>query len=128
MDIEAELEDHKLRWEDTNYESLTAQIRVKDTMAECVNVLSDSSLGACNLTTPGSVMISGFDIVGYLKAKAVPTTFEEWVIGKGGKGGLNHNLLAVSEIIDGYIHAKELGFTVTLINASTTIDYYLGVP
>ena len=55
-------------------------------------------------------------------------SYANWVISKGGASGLYHNLLAIGEIIDGYLGGiNVLGFTVTLGNVGTTINYYLGV-
>ena len=55
-------------------------------------------------------------------------SYTNWVASKGGASGLYHNLSALGEIIDGYLYgASILGFTVTLGNVGTTINYYLGV-
>lgn len=54
-------------------------------------------------------------------------SYANWVISKGGATGLKSNLSALGEIIDGYLGMISLGFTVTLGNVGTTINYYLGV-
>ncbi len=61
-------------------------------------------------------------------ATLTPTpSYTNWVTSKGGASGLYHNLSALGEIIDGYLGMINLGFTVTLGNVGTTINYYLGV-
>jgi hypothetical protein len=61
-------------------------------------------------------------------ATLIPTpSYANWVTSKGGASGLKNNLLALGEIIDGYLGMVNLGFTVTLGNVGTTINYYLGV-
>lgn len=56
-----------------------------------------------------------------------PTSYTEWIASMGGIGAIEGNLIAVGIIIDGYLY-QNLGFTVTLGNVGTTIDYYLGLP
>ncbi len=61
-------------------------------------------------------------------ATLTPTpSYSNWVMSKGGTTGLTGNLSALGEIIDGYLGMINLGFTVTLGNVGTTINYYLGV-
>jgi hypothetical protein len=56
-----------------------------------------------------------------------PASYEAWIASMGGISAIKGNLTAVGKIIDGYLGMINLGFTVTLANVGTTIDYYLGV-
>jgi hypothetical protein len=56
-----------------------------------------------------------------------PASYAAWIASMGGSGAIKGNLAAVGNIIDGYLGMVNLGFTVTLGNVGTTIDYYLGV-
>jgi hypothetical protein len=56
-----------------------------------------------------------------------PASYEAWIASMGGISAIKGNLTAVGNIIDGYLGMVNLGFTVTLANVGTTIDYYLGV-
>ena len=57
----------------------------------------------------------------------VPASYAAWIASLGGISAIAGNLAAVGNIIDGYLGMVNLGFTVTLANVGTTIDYYLGV-
>ncbi len=56
-----------------------------------------------------------------------PASYAAWIASLGGISAIKGNLVAVGKIIDGYLGMVNLGFTVTLGNVGTTIDYYLGV-
>ncbi len=56
-----------------------------------------------------------------------PASYDAWIASMGGISAIKGNLSAVGNIIDGYLGMINLGFTVTLGNVGTTIDYYLGV-
>ena len=56
-----------------------------------------------------------------------PASYAAWIASLGGISAIQGNLAAVGNIIDGYLGMVNLGFTVTLANVGTTIDYYLGV-
>ncbi len=56
-----------------------------------------------------------------------PASYAAWITSLGGISAIKGNLSAVGSIIDGYLGMVNLGFTVTLANVGTTIDYYLGV-
>jgi len=92
--------------------------------------------GICGSVSPPGVSISGSVVTGYLvpvtTITPTPTpvpvaSYTAWVTSHGGASGLKSNLVSVGNIIDGYIGIVNLGFTVTLGNVGTTIDYYLGI-
>ncbi len=56
-----------------------------------------------------------------------PVSFAVWITSMGGISAIKGNMAAVGNIIDGYLGMVNLGFTVTLGNVGTTIDYYLGL-
>ena len=56
-----------------------------------------------------------------------PASYAAWIASLGGISAIAGNLAVVGNIIDGYLGMVNLGFTVTLANVGTTIDYYLGV-
>jgi hypothetical protein len=62
-----------------------------------------------------------------VSATLSPASYAAWIASMGGISAIKSNLAAVGNIIDGYLGMVNLGFTVTLANVGTTIDYYLGV-
>ncbi len=62
-----------------------------------------------------------------VSATLAPASYEVWIASMGGISAIAGNLAAVGNIIDGYLGMVNLGFTVTLGNVGTTIDYYLGL-
>jgi len=62
-----------------------------------------------------------------VSATLSPASYAAWIASLGGISAIKGNLAAVGNIIDGYLGMVNLGFTVTLANVGTTIDYYLGV-
>jgi hypothetical protein len=55
------------------------------------------------------------------------SNYNTWINNMGGPTAIKSNLIAVGNIIDGYVGIISLGFTVSLGNVGTTIDYYLGI-
>jgi len=86
------------------------------------------SLGGCSIPTGGAGgMYSVFIKLSGITPTPTPSAgYSSWVTSKGGPAGIKGNLLSVGQIIDGYIDLGSLGFTVSLLNVGTTIDYYLG--
>lgn len=125
--------DHTIKWTLSGYSQLTAVINVSSTGAvTCKSVTG----GSCGSSYPPGVVISGSTVTGYLASGATPTPtptptpspgYSNWVASMGGIAGIKGNLIAVGNIIDGYIGIVNLGFTVTLGNVGTTLDYYLGI-
>ena len=125
--------DHTVKFTLAGYNTLNATINVSSTgIVTCVSVTG----GACGGSALPRVAISGSTVTGYLVSVTTPTptptpvpvtTYTAWVISIGGSLAIQGNLVAVGSIIDGYIGITYLGFTVTLGNVGTTIDYYLGI-
>ena len=114
--------DHTIAWSMNGYESLQAVITVHITGAVACK---SSTSGTCNTSTPPGIYASGSEIVGYLIKTEVtpPTTFEDWVIEKGGISAIEANLMIMGEFIDGYFEIVDIGFTPTLLNMGTFIEY-----
>jgi hypothetical protein len=119
--------EHTVKWTLSGYSQLIAVINVSSAGAvTCKSVTG----GSCGSSTPPGVVVSGSTVTGYLLSGATPTPtpgYNSWVASMGGATGIKGNLIAVGNIIDGYIGIASLGFTVTLGNVGTTIDYYLGI-
>ncbi len=115
----------------SGYSQLTTVINVSSTgVVTCKSVTG----GSCGSSIPPGVIVSGGAVTGYLLSGVTPTptpipptTYTAWVTSMGGTAGIKGNLVAMGNIIDGYIGIASLGFTVTLGNVGTTIDYYLGI-
>ena len=117
---------HTIKMSLSGYETLNAEINVSTIgTISCVSVGS----GMCGSATPPGVTVAGSTVIGYLKESPVTpiSSFDDWVLSKGGADGITGNLLAVGEIIDGYLGIKDFGFTVSLGNVGSVIDYYLGL-
>jgi hypothetical protein len=79
----------------------------------------NDSTGSVTVTSGGTSNLS---------VTLTPTaTYNGWIARMGGTGAIKGNLVAIGNIIDGYLGMVNLGFTVTLANVGTTIDYYLGL-
>ncbi len=121
--------DHTIKWTLSGYSQLVAVINISSTgLVACKSVTG----GSCSLSTPPGLIVSGSTVTGFLKSAGTPTpvpviNYSAWVTSMGGASGIKSNLIAVGRIIDGYIGIASLGFTVTLGNVGTTIDYYLGI-
>lgn len=121
--------DHTIKWALNGYSQLIAVINVSSSgSVTCKSVTG----GTCGSSVSPGVLVSGSTVTGYLLSSVTPTpvpvsSYTAWVSSKGGAAGLKGNLIAIGNIIDGYIGIVNLGFTVTLGNVGTTIDYYLGI-
>lgn len=123
--------DHTIKWTLSGYSQLAVVINVSTTGAVmCKSVTGDP----CGSSSPPGVVVSGSTVTGYLLSGATPTPtptptpgYSNWLTSMGGVAGIKGNLIAVGNIIDGYIGIANLGFTVTLGNIGTTLDYYLGI-
>jgi len=129
--------DHTVKMTLSGYNTLNAVINVSAAGTVTCKSVAD---GACDGTGLPRVSVSGSTVTGYLSSAATPTptptpaptpvpvtSYTAWVASKGGTAGIKGNLAAVGNIIDGYIGIASPGFTVTLGNVGTTIDYYLGI-
>lgn len=68
---------------------------------------------------------STVDVV--LEEAVVPVGFEGWIEKQGGIPGMDGNLSALMELMNGYLAVVNLGFVVTLANVMSGRNYYLGV-
>lgn len=116
--------DHTIELKLNGYDTLTMSINVTTAgVVTCNSVVS----GSCGNTTPPGVVVSGTTITTYLKISAAVSTYNDWVISKGGAAGLKGNILALLEILDGFTGITNLGFTVTIANVLSTLDYFIGI-
>ena len=74
----------------------------------------------------GTVTVTGGQTA-TVSVTLAPASYAAWIASLGGISAIQGNLIAVGNIIDGYLGMVNLGFTVTLGNVGTTIDYYFGV-
>lgn len=141
VEVELEIGTHTITWTFTGYDTLKANVEVKDTEVVCLSVFSDTKTGVCYSAlqipvAPGVHKIATFALTGYLQSAVTPTptptptpkpeSYDDWVDGWGGPAGIEGNLIAVGQILDGYGDPTLLGFTVTLADVGTTLDYYGG--
>lgn len=121
-----EVGDYNIEVSKSGFETVTAKITVSSSgLVSCTDTVCLAS-GYPRVEAPGTTS----SVRVYMAEGVAVTSYTAWVASKGGAAGIRGKLAPVGNIIDGYLSSVGdigyLGFTVTLGNVGSTIDYYLG--
>lgn len=120
--------EHTIKVQLDGYDVFEAIVKVNSTNVECLTVTS----GRCGGSDMPRLDVTGtWSISTIMKETPVDeSSFDLWVSDVGGEAGIQANLSVIGAIIDGYLSSYDesgyLGFSPTLADVGTTIDYYLG--
>ena len=120
--------EHTVKVQLDGYDVFEAVIKVNSANVECMLVTSGKCGGSDvpRLDTTGTWSVS----VAMAETPEDESSFALWITEMGGESGIFGNLIVIGTIIDGYLssygESGYLGFSPTLTDVGTTIDYYLG--